>query len=474
MPATTTISSAPQNGSKMSSAKTLKLILFLALSIAVTLSLHTWFPLHTAMICGLSVFCITVWASQALPEYLPALGFFLFANLAQLAPANVVFSGFYSSTFWLLFSGLIIGAAIRFTGLDKRLSSVVAPLLGKSYLTILTRLAIISLALAFIMPSSVGRIMLLLPLVSALATEFGYGDQDRGRYGMITVAVWATWLPAFSILPANTPNMILSGMVEAIYQDYISYWDYLSLHFPILGLLKTALIIGLTYLLFRAPNPSKLPQKPVTPAPLSVAEKHLILILMICLGLWVSDNLHHISPGWIGLAAALYCLMPHTKLTSPKTITQDVNFSALLFIAAIIGLGATLSYSNIGSEFVAGLTQILPLGDQDPLYNLTLVTIMGNLVALLTNLPGVPSIMTPLAADLSTQTGLSLITILMTQVFAFSNIFLPYQAPPLMMAIQLGKLPAAKIMKLCLILFAITSLCLFPLTLLWWSMLELI
>lgn len=474
MPSTVTVAPAPQNASAISPSKTLKLILFLILSIIVTVSLHIWFPLPAALICGLSVFCITVWASQALPEFLPALGFFLFASLAQLAPANIVFSGFYSSTFWLLFSGLIIGAAIRFTGLDKRLSSVIAPLLGKRYLTILTRLALISLALAFIMPSSVGRIMLLLPLISALATEFGYGDQDRGRYGMITVAVWATWLPAFGILPANTPNMILSGMVEAIYQDHISYWDYLSLHFPILGVAKTALIIGLTYLLFHAPDPVKLPQKSRVPTPFSIAEKHLVLILFICLGLWVSDNLHHISPGWIGLTAALYCLMPQTKLTSPKTMTQDVNFSALLFIAAIIGLGATLSHSNIGSAFVAGLAEILPLGDQDPLYNLTLVTVMGNMIAILTNLPGVPSIMTPLASELSTQTGLSLITILMTQVFAFSNIFLPYQAPPLMMAMQLGKLPASKIMKLCLILFAITSLCLFPLTLLWWSILGFI
>ncbi|MCW8356175.1 hypothetical protein N5P32_09800 [Marinomonas pontica] len=59
--------------------------------------------------------------------------------------------------------------------------------------------------------------MLIIPIIASLADHFGYDQDSNGRKGMLLAAAFGTFLPAFSILPANAPNMLLSGMTEALY-----------------------------------------------------------------------------------------------------------------------------------------------------------------------------------------------------------------------------------------------------------------
>ncbi|EAQ6956293.1 citrate transporter, partial [Salmonella enterica] len=56
---------------------------------------------------------ILLWATSLLPEFMTALLFFAVAMIAKIAPPEVIFGGFASSAFWLVFSGFVLGIAIR-------------------------------------------------------------------------------------------------------------------------------------------------------------------------------------------------------------------------------------------------------------------------------------------------------------------------------------------------------------------------
>ncbi len=56
---------------------------------------------------------IVLWATSLLPEFITALLFFAAAMMAKIAPPEVIFGGFASSAFWLVFSGFVLGIAIR-------------------------------------------------------------------------------------------------------------------------------------------------------------------------------------------------------------------------------------------------------------------------------------------------------------------------------------------------------------------------
>ncbi len=90
-----------------------------------------------------------------------------------------------------------------------------------------------------------------------------------------------------------------------------------------------------------------------------------------------------------------------------------------------------------------------------------------------TTLPGIPAVLTPLADLLSEATGLTREAVIMTQVIGFSTVLLPYQAPPLVVAMRLD-LRAADLARCTLALAVLTYVALVPLDYLWWRVLGLL
>ena len=89
----------------------------------------------------------------------------------------------------------------------------------------------------------------------------------------------------------------------------------------------------------------------------------------------------------------------------------------------------------------------------------------------LTTVTGAPAVLTPLAREFATASGLPLLTVLMLQVVAFSTVLLPFEAPPIMIALQLGGVSVRAGAKLCLEVAAVTIVALLPLDYLWWRLL---
>jgi di/tricarboxylate transporter len=158
-------------------------------------------------------------------------------------------------------------------------------------------------------------------------------------------------------------------------------------------------------------------------------------------------------------------------LTPAGSLNGKLNHGSLFFLAGIMGLGAVIAASGLGEALAERLGRGLDLEGSSPLWSVVQITGLSTLVGIVTSLPGIPTVMTPAAARFADLSSLPVSTILMTQVLAFSNILLPYQAPPLITAMQLGRIPMGTMVRVCLSLFALTSLMVIPLDLLWWRLL---
>ena len=382
-----------------------------------------------------------------------------------------MFSGFSSAALWLIFSGLVLGVAIKNTGLGERIARKVATLLiGKEYGAIIGGVTIFGVLLGFIMPSAMGRIVLLIPIALALADRFGFKAGSNGRKAVVLAATFGSSVPAFAILPSNVPNMVMAGTAETIYKISPMYGEYLLLHFPILGLAKAACIAYLAAKLF--PDEVKIELDPVERSkPFSVGEKKLTAILLLLLALWMTDFAHHISPAWVALAACVLILIPKRGLVTGKQFNEKINYGSLFFVAGVLGLGALVSHTGLGSLLAKGLTTILPLSQGHSFINYLSLAITSTLTGVATTVPGAPAVLTPLAGDMAQVSGLSIKTILMSQVLGFSTVIFPYQAPPLVVGMQLAGESLKSALKLCLLLAVITIFILLPLNYLWWIIL---
>ncbi len=420
---------------------------------------------------GLAIIAISLFATARIPEFLTALLFFLVAMLFHIAPAGTVFSGFQSTALWLVFGGLVVGVAINTTGLGRRIAQWLAGCLGGSYAGLVTGMVLVGLTFAFVMPSAMGRTMLLIPIATALADHFGFKPGSNGRTGIVLAATLGSFVPAFAILPANVPNMVLAGMAEGQVSVTLLYGEYLLLHLPVLGIAKAVVLTVLIIRIFPdVPNPSN-SRAEETMSAMSAQQRMLAVVLVVMLSLWLTDFVHHISPAWIALGGAFLLLLPGVGVVTAEQFNTKINFGSLFFVAGIIGLGATIQHSGLGGMLGSVLISHLPLNPDSAFAGFMSLSVASTLTGLLTTLPGVPAVLTPLAQEMAQASGLSLQAVVMLQVVGFSTMIFPYQAPPVVMALQLAGESPLRVLKPIALLALVSYFVLLPLDYLWWRFL---
>jgi len=84
-----------------------------------------------------------------------------------------------------VFSGLVIGIDVDLTGLGVCLADAVMRRLGRYYVRLIAGIIAAGVLLTFVMPSTMGRVMLLPPMVTALAGWVGLAPGSRGRTGPV-------------------------------------------------------------------------------------------------------------------------------------------------------------------------------------------------------------------------------------------------------------------------------------------------
>lgn len=412
---------------------------------------------------------IVLWATSLLPEFITALLFFTAAMTAKIAPPEVIFGGFASSAFWLVFSGFVLGVAIRKTGLADRAARALSTKLTDSWMLMVASVVLLSYALAFVMPSNMGRIALLMPIVAAMAKRAGIADGSRAWFGLALAVGFGTFQLSATILPANVPNLVMSGAAEGSYGIHLNYVPYLLLHTPVLGILKGVILIGLICWLF--PGAPKPPQDLAPSEPMGRDEKRLAWLLAAVLVMWVSESWHGIGPAWTGLAAAVIVMLPRVGFITGEEFSTGVNMRTCIYVAGILGLAITVTQTGIGNAVGEALLQVMPLDKESPFTSFLALTGITTALNFIMTANGVPALYTTLAQSFSDATGFPLLSVIMIQVLGYSTPLLPYQASPIVVAMGLGKVPAKAGLLLCIALALATWLILLPLDYLWFSLL---
>ncbi|EGJ1648969.1 anion permease [Salmonella enterica] len=419
-----------------------------------------------SLVVGITVL---LWATSLLPEFITALLFFTVAMAAKIAPPDMIFGGFASSAFWLVFSGFVLGIAIRKTGLADRAARALSAKLTDSWLLMVSSVVLLSYALAFVMPSNMGRIALLMPIVAAMAKRAGIADGTRAWYGLALAVGFGTFQLSATILPANVPNLVMSGAAEGSYGIHLNYVPYLLLHTPILAWLKGAVLIALICWLF--PGAPCTPREAEASAPMSRNEKRLAWMLTVVLTMWVTESWHGIGPAWTGLAAAVVTMLPRIGFISGDEFASGINIRACIYVAGILGLALTVTQTGIGNAVGETLLHVMTLDTQKPFTSFLALTGITTALNFIMTANGVPALYTTLAESFAAATGFPLISVIMIQVLGYSTPILPYQASPIVVAMALGKVPAKAGMLLCLALAAVTYLVLLPLDYAWFRVL---
>jgi di/tricarboxylate transporter len=446
------------------------LAIALALAAWTVITLPAGMTPDQGLTFGIVLLTLSLWGTGLVPGYVASTFLFVSLILTGLSTPQEVFSSFSSSAIWLVVAGFVIGAAITHSGLGVRIGALARPHLSKSYAALIAGLMVLGMALGFVMPSSLGRAAVLVPVGMALAGSLGLEKDTLGRTGVAVIIAIGTNMPSFAILPSNIPNIIFSGVAEQSLGVQFSYADYLMLHYPILGVLKSVFIVGLVLYFFPARVSAASDEPAMTSLP-SRSQLALLAILMVTLGLWSTDQIHGINAAWVGLTTSLVLMIPKLGFVPPPIFKSSVDFLMILFVAGALTLGTVVNASGLGNIIAHAVLQMLPFQEGRDFLNFISLSLLGISTSIFTTSPGMPAVLVPLAPELAQTTDFSLSAVLMTQVIGFSTILLPYQVGPLIVAMGLAGESTRPLLKVTLSLFVLTLLVLVPLDFLWWKIL---
>ena len=363
----------------------------------------------------------------------------------------------------------MLGAANRKVGLARRWANYLVVPFSQSWPRMVVGTLVLTYLLALVMPSNMGRIALLMPVVLALGERAGIKAGSRGSIGLALAVGFGTFQLSASILPANVPNLVLSGAAENAYQTHLQWLPWWLLHMPVVGIGKGMILAASILFLFRAqPQPVRHRDQL---EPLSRSEWRLMGLLAITLLLWMTDSLHGLPAAWIGLAAACICLLPRIGFLSSDDFASGVNFRTCIYIAGILGVATVVVDSGLGRLIADLLLSVLPLQDHASFGNFAVLNALVSLLNFVLTANGVPAMVTPIAQELANASGYSLMSVVMMQVFAYATPLLPYQASPVVVAMGLGNVPAKAGLQLCVLVFIFSVLLLLPLDYLWFRLL---
>lgn len=413
-----------------------------------------------ARIIGIAYSCVLFWATAVFPGYLVSLLFFALAVGFTAVPASEIFSGFASSAFWLVFSGGVIGAALKDSGLSRRVGAILARRIGASYLKALLAFTVLSFALSLVMPSTFGRIAILVPIAIGYCTVAGLDRSSPGQHGILLLVIVGSYELAAAVLPANLPNVIMSGILEQSVGLHLGFSEYLYAFFPAGVLVRGAILIAASYWLFPA-TVDTLPPSPSMDR-LSRPEIRVLVLLSVTLVLWLSDSLHRIAPGWVGLGFSVAYL-----LTTPRdqvmAFARAYKMDLLWFIAALVGLTALINHIDL--SLLPPLMSMGPESHPVLTYAALIALSIGLCFAVTSNAE--PALYIPVAMR-ALGDGALLKMGMLSQVMGYSTTFLPYQSPPIVFGADLARISHGATVRYCLVTAVLGVAVAMPFNALWW------
>ena len=426
-----------------------------------------------AATAAIDVLALMCFATGVLPHMTTAFLSIIAFMILNLAPAEVVFSAFTTGGIWLTISGLIIGAAITDTGLGKQVAAYIFCLTGTSYARSIVLISVAGFLLGFLVPSTIPRVIIMMPVTASLAAAMGFERGSRGQIGLAAAAATSTLLPTYTVLTANLPTIVQAGALEALYGIAPSYANYLVAQLPS-NIVRFAVILMVLLPFARNQRPEEPSPAAIAMGPVTAAQIRLLIVIGLAIALWATDSMHRVSPAWIAMGAAAIILWPPSGLLASDAMKSKIDMTPVFFLAGVFSVSAVSHHVGLDTRIAEALVPQLHLSEGSAFWDLYAITGLSTLLSHLVTAPAAPVVLAPLAGAMADASGLTIFSVGMAQINGVATPILPYQAPPLIVAMALTHIPIRILTRLCVTLAIATFVLGVPFTYLWWSLIGLI
>ncbi|MDT3437170.1 SLC13 family permease [Haloarcula sp. 1CSR25-25] len=448
-----------------------------AVCVGVATALLAPFQMDQAVILGITGFCIILWIGNPVPPWFTGLVGIGLVGLTS--STELAFSGFAKPVLWLIVFGLVVGEGINrgdlATVIERRIGQWVATdtpggmrdgvEAGVDTVRVFRRLLIVlclgGLVFALMVPSSLVRVLVMAPILIKTGQIF---ESKTARLGILFGPLFATFYGGVGILTGFLPNVVIAGVLESTAGISITWSRWLVTMFPVMGLGRILLIMGVIYLLYRPAPDSKVTVESPAVGTDPAEVRRTVAFLLVGVALWSTDFLHGLHPVFGALVVAALFLAPGIGTISFDVI-RDIDFSIIFFVGAVFAISAALSETGVSDVAARSLLAFVPTNA--PL-SITLLAVFGVTLVLVFLVEGVAtaSILTTVLVSFAAEAGLPLVPVVQVEAMALGSIFFPYQSVVLVVILDYDLVEPLELVKITTILSLGTISLLLPLQLL--------
>jgi sodium-dependent dicarboxylate transporter 2/3/5 len=378
-------------------------------------------------------------------------------NIGTSEALKMALSGFSNPAVALVAAALFLAAAMQATSLDKRLALWILSHVGTKTRNVVIGTIVVSIVLAFFVPSATARAGAVIPMLLGMVAAFGLPKDSRLSALLVITAVQAVSIWNVGIKTAAAQNMVALGFIGKEFGTSISWsswflyaapWSVLMsivLYFVMINLIKpeTKAIEGGQALIS-----SQLKDL----GPLKPAEKRLIIISIILLLFWATEErLHSFDTTTVTLVAVAILLTPKIGVFDWKSIEKLIPWGTIIVFAVGIALG-TILLDTKGAQWLSNkVFEIMGLEKMPILIIIAIVSLFNILIHLgFASATSLSSALIPILIAFTSTVDLNVNSIgfVLIQQFVVSfGFLLPVSAPQNMLAYGTGAFKVKDLLK---------------------------
>ena len=427
---------------------------------------------HSALAVGMFMIC--AWMTQVLDHGIAGiLGCFLFWMFG-IVNFETAFSGFADTSPWFLFGAICFGLMASKSGLARRLAYLVMRQIGQSYPRLLLGLIVSNFLLTAIVPSGIARVVIMAAIAIGLIEAFGMEKGSNIARGMFVILVYQATI-FDKMLIAGASSITARGAIEKFGQVDVLWSQWFLAYVPC-DILVMIIAWRITLWMY-PPETATLPggveflQDQLTAmGPWSTAEIKSLVLMLIAIGFWVTDFIHHIPAPMVGLGIGLVALMPRIGVLDAEDV-RKVNYLPIFFVAAAVSLSNVLVQTKaldvvtgvlfewMKPQITGGWWSTMVLYWSAFAYHI----VIGNEIAML-------STSLPILMTYAREHGINPLTLGMIWTFGAGPKIFMYESAVLVVGYSYGYFSNRDMMKVGAVLSVVTALILLLLVPLYWPL----
>lgn len=330
---------------------------------------------HKALV--LFTFIFVLYLTESVPLPITSLAIVPLAVLGGVVKTSVALESFASTSVYLMVGAFILANAMTKSGLADRLTYVIMSIVGTSTKAISLGIVLVNIVMAFLVPSSLARTAILIPVCMGIFHVFGQKGRTNFSTSILLILTMTNATMGAGIFTATVPNPVTVDYLAKVGQ-IVTYGDWFIYGFPP-ALLMTFFTWWFILRVF-PPEIKELPngdefvkQKLAEMGPLSSIEKRAMVVFALVVILWATGGWTKIDPTIAALAGILLFFIPKFGFMTWSDVNKNMSWQLIFVAGGGIGLGNILMKTGAAKWFADTTFSMLGLAGTSILFMLIVI-----------------------------------------------------------------------------------------------------